>query len=583
MKRLAFIILALLFTTLAQAQTERSLEGKIDSLVELLQDPDLQAALKNRGQQTTSPEKVGNPGLMAWEAGLRGNIHAVLMAVPRIPSEVSAAAARIRADAVSHGTAPVFLILVGLVTVGLMAEAAYRRWRPGDGVVSTLTSLAVFVGAVFVVFFSVEWPPLARIALLAYLCAFACYRIAAVVIDFASDRRLACRAKLLSAVVLFAIAGTFFARSTGVDAAVTDAVAYLFSILTAALAMEAILSTRRSAAVKAALVAAVVAVWIFWSLDLTTLFWLGVYAFVLPGLLRLVGRVPAGSHAAGRGLRQIFIVRAARGAVIAVAAAWLAFVWRMNPEGLGHQDPVVTAFFYGLLKSVVVLLLADLVWQIAKNWIDRKLGESDSTATVTPEIAARRARFRTLLPILRNALAVVVIVLTALIVLAELGVEIGPLVAGAGIFGVALGFGSQTLVKDVIGGVFYMLDDAFRVGEYIQAKNYKGTVEGFSLRSVRLRHHRGPVFTVPFGELGAVENMSRDWGVVKFRISVSYDTDLEAARKLTKKIGTALMEDPELGPLFIEPLKMKGLEEFGDYGLVLSFGMTLKPVRRRMI
>jgi small-conductance mechanosensitive channel len=200
---------------------------------------------------------------------------------------------------------------------------------------------------------------------------------------------------------------------------------------------------------------------------------------------------------------------------------------------------------------------------------------------------ARRARYRTLLPIFRNALAVMIIVMTALVVLAQLGVEIGPLIAGAGVFGVALGFGSQTLVKDVISGVFYMLDDAFRVGEYIQAKNYKGTVEGFSLRSVRLRHHRGPVFTVPFGDLGAVENMSRDWGVVKFRISVSHGADVEMVRKLTKKIGASMLEDPEMGPLFIDPLKMKGIEEFGDYGMALSFGMTLRPspmqsfIRRR--
>ena len=82
--------------------------------------------------------------------------------------------------------------------------------------------------------------------------------------------------------------------------------------------------------------------------------------------------------------------------------------------------------------------------------------------------------------------------------LAALGVEIGPLIAGAGVLGVAIGFGAQTFVNDVIAGMFYLLDDAFRVGEYIQSGNYKGTVEGFSIRSVRLRHHRGPVFTVPF-------------------------------------------------------------------------------------
>jgi small-conductance mechanosensitive channel len=200
-----------------------------------------------------------------------------------------------------------------------------------------------------------------------------------------------------------------------------------------------------------------------------------------------------------------------------------------------------------------------------------------------PAEAARRARLHTLLPIFRNVLAVMVAVMAGLIVLAQLGVEIGPLLAGAGIFGVALGFGSQTLVKDVISGIFYMLDDAFRVGEYIQAKSYMGTVEGFSLRSVRLRHHRGPVFTVPFGELGAVENMSRDWVIDKFRISVGYDTDIDKARKIAKSIGAELLTDSELGPLFIQPLKMKGVEEFGDYGIVLSFAMTTVPGRQTFI
>ena len=99
--------------------------------------------------------------------------------------------------------------------------------------------------------------------------------------------------------------------------------------------------------------------------------------------------------------------------------------------------------------------------------------------------------------------------------LSALGVEIGPLIAGAGVVGVAIGFGAQTLVKDIIAGMFYLLDDAFRVGEYIQSGNYKGTVESFSLRSVKLRHHRGPLYTVPFGVLGAVQNMSRDWVIDK--------------------------------------------------------------------
>src|SRR5215218_1201497 len=120
---------------------------------------------------------------------------------------------------------------------------------------------------------------------------------------------------------------------------------------------------------------------------------------------------------------------------------------------------------------------------------------------------------------------VVLAAVAVLMALSSLGVEIGPLIAGAGIVGV--GFGSQTLVKDVISALFYLLDDAFRVGEYIQSGSDKGTVESLGFRSVKLRHHRGPIFTVPYGELGAVENVSRDWVIDKMTINVTYDTDLD--------------------------------------------------------
>ena len=122
---------------------------------------------------------------------------------------------------------------------------------------------------------------------------------------------------------------------------------------------------------------------------------------------------------------------------------------------------------------------------------------------------------RTLLPILRNILFIVFLVMAALMALSAMGVQIAPLIAGAGVVGVAVGFGAQTLVKDVISGIFYLLDDAFRVGEYIISGSYKGTVESFSLRSIKLRHHRGYLYTVPFGSLGAVQNMSRDWVIDK--------------------------------------------------------------------
>jgi small-conductance mechanosensitive channel len=167
-----------------------------------------------------------------------------------------------------------------------------------------------------------------------------------------------------------------------------------------------------------------------------------------------------------------------------------------------------------------------------------------------------------------------------------MGVEIMPLLAGAGVVGVALGFGAQTLVRDIISGIFYLADDAFRVGEYIQSGSYKGTVESFSLRSVKLRHHRGPLFTVPFGVLGAVQNMSRDWVIDKLTVGVTYDSDLSKVKKIIKEIGKQLLADPELKPHIIETLKMQGIQDFGDYGIQVIMKLKAKPgeqfaVRRR--
>jgi small-conductance mechanosensitive channel len=162
-------------------------------------------------------------------------------------------------------------------------------------------------------------------------------------------------------------------------------------------------------------------------------------------------------------------------------------------------------------------------------------------------------------------------------VLAAMGVEIGPLIAGLSVLGVAIGFGAQTFVRDIIAGMFYLLDDAFRVGEYIQSGNYKGTVEGFSIRSVRLRHQRGAVYTVPFSLLGAVQNQSRDWVIDKLTVGITYDSDIDKARKLIKQIGLELAEEPEFKPLILEPLKMQGVDAFGDYAVQIRMKMMTLP------
>ena len=338
-----------------------------------------------------------------------------------------------------------------------------------------------------------------------------------------------------------------------------------------------------------------VLLWLFWVGSALNLFWLAVVAVALPLLIATTRRAvnhilrPAGVSSAEAALPSIAAVcleRGVRALLIIGAVLLLAHKWGVDLSALAATDTTFTRLVRGTLTAIVVLLIADFVWNIIKAMIDRRLAEAQDPGQPNTEEARRRARMRTLLPIVRNVLFIVMIAFAAMMALASLGVEIGPLIAGAGVVGVAIGFGAQTLVRDVISGMFYLLDDAFRVGEYIQSGNYKGTVESFSLRSVKLRHHRGPLYTVPFGALGAVQNMSRDWVIDKLTVGVTYDSDLDKAKKLVKQVGKELVENPEFAPHILEPLKMQGVGQFGDFAVQLQMKMMTRPgqqftIRRR--
>ena len=258
-----------------------------------------------------------------------------------------------------------------------------------------------------------------------------------------------------------------------------------------------------------------------------------------------------------------------------VAVGLLGHLLKLDLTSLTMEDTVSNRLLRGILGAGVVALVADFLWHAIVALIDRKLAHNIG-ATVA-EDTSHTARLQTLLPILKNLSLAVLVVMALMMMLAALGIQIGPLIASAGVVGVAIGFGAQTLVKDIISGIFYLVDDAFRIGEYIQSGSYKGTVESFSLRSVKLRHQRGALYTVPFGILGAVQNQSRDWVVDKIMINVPYDTDLEKVRKLVKKIGQTLAEDEELGPNILQPIKMQGVAQFGDYAIQIQTKMMTKP------
>ena len=209
-----------------------------------------------------------------------------------------------------------------------------------------------------------------------------------------------------------------------------------------------------------------------------------------------------------------------------------------------------------LLGVAVLALLAHGVWIAVRSVVDHRLaGIGPVDPHHTPDASSR---LLTLLPLLRVTTAVVLMVLLVLSSLWALGIEITPLLAGAGVLGIALGFGAQALVRDVIAGIFFLAEDAFRVGEYIESgTNTKGTVERITLRSVALRHHNGPLHFVPYGSLGTVRNQSRDWVIDKFNLPLPIEVESETIRKMIKKIGEDMKNDPDLGGFLLEPLKGK--------------------------
>ncbi len=251
-----------------------------------------------------------------------------------------------------------------------------------------------------------------------------------------------------------------------------------------------------------------------------------------------------------------------------VAGIWaLIAIWSVE-DGLASN-----VAFNRWIDVVAILFIGYIIYHMFRIWIDSKIEEEGGDAIeVAPGDeggASGASRLATLLPLFRNFILVVVVVTIVLIALLEMGINVSPLFAGAGVAGLAIGFGAQTLVRDIFSGAFFLVDDAFRKGEYIDVGTVKGTVEKISVRSFQLRHHLGPLHTIPFGEIQVLTNYSRDWVMMKLPLRVTYDTDVEHVRKLIKKLGIELMDDPVIGENFLQPLKSQGVIEMQDSAMII--------------
>ncbi|WP_170324813.1 mechanosensitive ion channel family protein [Ruegeria arenilitoris] len=236
-----------------------------------------------------------------------------------------------------------------------------------------------------------------------------------------------------------------------------------------------------------------------------------------------------------------------------------------------------------LIQFFIIIAVGYILNEVVSLWINRRLAKEQTAAEQSPDEEAGEgggsggSRLATVLPLLRVTAQAAIAVIFVLLALGALGINITPLLAGAGVLGLAIGFGAQKLVADIVGGIFFLVDDAFRVGEYVDVGGTTGTVEKISIRSMQLRHHRGPVHTIPYGEIQKLTNYSRDWVIMKLKFTVPFDTDPNKVKKIFKKIGAEMMEDETHKDGFLQPFKSQGVFDFDDVGMIIRGKFMAKP------
>jgi small conductance mechanosensitive channel len=258
-------------------------------------------------------------------------------------------------------------------------------------------------------------------------------------------------------------------------------------------------------------------------------------------------------------------------AVLALLQAWGldTFSWFDSPIGRRVSSAAIAIG--------AVLLVALVVWEMFSSAIERYLAAIDADGR--PLVRSPRAR--TLLPLLRTTMMIVLAVMVVLIVLSQIGVDIAPLLAGAGIVGLAIGFGSQALVKDIITGLFMLIEDTLAVGDVVDVGgDHAGVVEAITVRTIRLRDGAGAVHTVPFSSVTSVKNQTRDYAYYVIDVRVAYREDTDAVIVVLKQVAEELKSDPAYGWLMLAPLEVIGVDRFEPSAVVISIRIKTSPAQQ---
>ena len=249
----------------------------------------------------------------------------------------------------------------------------------------------------------------------------------------------------------------------------------------------------------------------------------------------------------------------------------------MDPQTLVSGIPWQALIATGL-RVVLVLVVAWVAMRLVRAALarmERRLVERAASDHESGPEAAKRAE--TLTRLLRQAAGIAIWVVVAMVVLRELGVDIAPLLAGAGVLGLAVGFGAQNLVRDVITGFFFILENQIRVGDVAIINGTAGVVERLNFRTVVLRDLAGTVHVLPNGAITSVSNMTKDWSAYVMDIGVSYNSEPDQVIGIMQRVGDELRADDYFGPLIPQPVEIFGVNEFADSAIVIKGRIITRP------
>ncbi|MGD8568279.1 MAG: mechanosensitive ion channel family protein [Gammaproteobacteria bacterium] len=233
------------------------------------------------------------------------------------------------------------------------------------------------------------------------------------------------------------------------------------------------------------------------------------------------------------------------------------------------------------LRMLLILVIAWIALKVIRRVLqklEQRLLRAQQTESETASEQAKR--IETLIRLLRQGVVIVLWVVVLLVILRELGVDIAPILASAGIVGLAVGFGAQNLVRDVISGFFMILENQVRVGDVAIVNGTGGLVERVNFRTIVLRDLSGVVHVFPNGAINTISNMTSEWSAYVFDIGVAYKEDVDRVIQIMRDTGKALREDKKFGPLMVDDIEVFGVDQFADSAVVIKGRLRTKPIKQ---